>query len=262
MTSIHSHFWRISHSGEPHEIGQKTTNAILRQAPASLWMTIWRVAMVTDHPIPSSLLSPHVPAWNRLLHSLSVVAIGLSVGYEQCHITMWHWYETWPPTGWHQPFIIGWSKYRLVLPYAAMHYRLMQLVGITTVFQGPLTVSLHSLNSRHLPAVKAVQGDCERVSAWSHAFNGFIPPHNGFTGGHCYHMSSNGGSINSLDPGRCGCNPKCVIFKHIFVIDIFNIFSEITIGWMSHDCLNNDKTTLVQVMAWWQKENLIQHIQP
>ena len=42
-----------------------------------------------------------------LLHSPSLVAVGLSVGY-----------ETWPPIGWHHAFVIGWSKYRLGLPSA------------------------------------------------------------------------------------------------------------------------------------------------
>ena len=41
----------------------------------------------------------------RLLHSSSLVAVGLSVG---C--------ETWPPIYWHHPFVIGCSKYRLGLP--------------------------------------------------------------------------------------------------------------------------------------------------
>ena len=41
----------------------------------------------------------------RLLHSLSLVALGLLVGY-----------ETWSPIGCHHPFVINWSKYRLGLP--------------------------------------------------------------------------------------------------------------------------------------------------
>ena len=43
----------------------------------------------------------------------SLVAVGLSVGY-----------ETWPPIGWHHPFVIGWSKDRLGLPSAPLHYGL------------------------------------------------------------------------------------------------------------------------------------------
>ena len=43
-----------------------------------------------------------MPWSRRLLHSPSLVAIGLSVGY-----------ETWRPIGWHRVFVIGWSKYRL-----------------------------------------------------------------------------------------------------------------------------------------------------
>ena len=42
-----------------------------------------------------------------------------------------------------------------------MNSGIMWLVGIFGVFKRPLTVSLHSPNGR--PAVRAVQGDCERV---------------------------------------------------------------------------------------------------
>ena len=73
----------------------------------------------------------------RLLHSPNLVAIGLSVGY-----------ETWPPIGWHHPFVIGWSKYSLGLPNAPLHYGLSWPVGILTVFQTPVTVPLHSPNGR------------------------------------------------------------------------------------------------------------------
>ena len=60
----------------------------------------------------------------RLLHSPSLVAIGMSVGY-----------EPWPPIGWHHPFVIGWSKYRLGLLNAPLHHGLMWPVGIATVFR-------------------------------------------------------------------------------------------------------------------------------
>ena len=39
--------------------------------------------------------------------------------------------ETWPPVGSHHLFLIGWSKYRLGLPRAPLHYGLMWPVGIT-----------------------------------------------------------------------------------------------------------------------------------
>ena len=75
----------------------------------------------------------------RLLNSPSLVAIRLSVG---C--------ETWPPIGWHHAFVIGWSKYRLGLPSAPLHYRLTWPLGISPVFQNPLTVPMHSPNGRYL----------------------------------------------------------------------------------------------------------------
>ena len=77
----------------------------------------------------------------RLLHSPSLVAIGLSVGY-----------ETWPLIGRHHPFVIGWSKDKLGLPSAPLHYGLTWPVGILIVFQTPVTVSLHCPNGRQATA--------------------------------------------------------------------------------------------------------------
>ena len=65
----------------------------------------------------------------RLLHSPRLVATGLSVGY-----------ETWPPIGWNNAFMIVWCKYRLGLPSAPLHYGLMWPVEIPTVLQTPVTV--------------------------------------------------------------------------------------------------------------------------
>ena len=77
----------------------------------------------------------------RLLHSPSLVAIGLSVGY-----------EAWHPIGWHHAFAIGWSKYRLRLPSAPLHYGLPWPMGIPPFFQTSVTVPLHSTNGRqYLP---------------------------------------------------------------------------------------------------------------
>ena len=47
-------------------------------------------------------------------------------------------YETWP----YHPFVIGWSKDRLGLPSAPLHYGLTWPVGIPTVFQITVTVPL------------------------------------------------------------------------------------------------------------------------
>ena len=46
-----------------------------------------------------------------------------------------------------------------LVPYCIM----WPAVGIPTVFQTPVTVPLRSPNGRQMPAVRAVQGDCERV---------------------------------------------------------------------------------------------------
>ena len=80
----------------------------------------------------SQKFSWNYPSGHRLLHSPSLVAVGLSVGY---------W--TWPPIGWHHSFVIGWSKDWLGLPSAPLHYGLTWPEGIPTVFQTPVTVPLH-----------------------------------------------------------------------------------------------------------------------
>ena len=82
----------------------------------------------------------------RLLHSPRLVAVGLSAGYGTCIWLLWLA-----------------DLYRLGTSSHPMHYGLTWTVGISTVFQRPLTVPLHSPNGRQMPAVSAVQGDCGRV---------------------------------------------------------------------------------------------------
>ena len=55
--------------------------------------------------------------------------------------------------------------------------------------------------------------------------------------------------INSLAPGRCGCISKNGIFNLILLIVIFRSLHDNALRWMSQD-LTDDKSTLVQVMAW------------
>ena len=55
--------------------------------------------------------------------------------------------------------------------------------------------------------------------------------------------------INSLAPGRIECSSRSVIFKLIQVIGDWDISYEIALILMSLD-LTDDKSTVVQVMAW------------
>ena len=55
--------------------------------------------------------------------------------------------------------------------------------------------------------------------------------------------------INSLAPGRFQFDFRYVIFKLTFVNGGWGISHEITLRWMPLD-LTDDKSTLVQVMAW------------
>ena len=56
-------------------------------------------------------------------------------------------------------------------------------------------------------------------------------------------------TLDSLAPEECQYKFRYVIFKRILVIDGWGISCEITLIWMSLD-LNDEKSTLVQVMAW------------
>ena len=55
--------------------------------------------------------------------------------------------------------------------------------------------------------------------------------------------------LKSLAPWRLEWNFKLAVFKLILVTDGWGIFCETTLRWMSLD-LTDDKSTLVQVMAW------------
>ena len=55
--------------------------------------------------------------------------------------------------------------------------------------------------------------------------------------------------INPLSPARCEWNLSTVIFERMWVIDGWSISGDIALRWMSPD-LTDDKSTLVQVMAW------------
>ena len=55
--------------------------------------------------------------------------------------------------------------------------------------------------------------------------------------------------MNSLAPGKFEWNFRHVIFKQILVIDDWGISCEIALTWKPRD-LTDDKSTLVQVMAW------------
>ena len=63
-------------------------------------------------------------------------------------------------------FVIGWSRYRLGLPRAPLHYMPTWPVGIPIVFQNPVRVPLHSPNS--LPIGLCARGLCNslELSVW------------------------------------------------------------------------------------------------
>ena len=56
--------------------------------------------------------------------------------------------------------------------------------------------------------------------------------------------------FNSLAPGRSECDSKNVIFNLVLLIGIFRSSHDNACWWVPQD-LTDDKSTLVQVMAWW-----------
>ena len=94
----------------------------------------------------------------RLLHSPSSVTVELN-----CACV----YEAWRPIGWHLHFVVHWYKHKLWDGLVTVYSGLTWTLGISTVSQRPLPVSLQSPNGRQLqlPVVRAVHGDCERVLA-------------------------------------------------------------------------------------------------
>ena len=61
--------------------------------------------------------------------------------------------------------------------------------------------------------------------------------------------------INSLAPGECDSNFKCVILTHIIMVDIL-ISCKITHSWMPQGDIDGD-STLVQVMDWATRQQAI-----
>ena len=55
--------------------------------------------------------------------------------------------------------------------------------------------------------------------------------------------------VNSLAPGRSGCDSKNGTFNLVLLIGIFRSSHDNALRWMPQD-LTDDKSTLVQVMAW------------
>ena len=55
--------------------------------------------------------------------------------------------------------------------------------------------------------------------------------------------------INSLHMRDMAVISKCAILQHILMINILHLSNEIALKWIPQD-LTDDKSTLVQVMAW------------
>ena len=60
---------------------------------------------MSNKGVVNQVASPEGRRPARLLHTPSLVAVGLEVGY-----------ETWPLIGWRRFYMIGWAKYWLGLP--------------------------------------------------------------------------------------------------------------------------------------------------
>ena len=116
-----------------------------RASVLSFDVTRQQLITVINHFILSSVVHS-----TRLLHSLRLVSVGLSVGYETLYMVS----NRLTP-----PIVTGWSKYSSEMPKSQC------LLGsgrnaIPIVFQRTLTVPLHIPNGRQMHAAGAMQGDC------------------------------------------------------------------------------------------------------
>ena len=95
------------------------SHSIWFESSRQKWFIVWPHSMCSNLP-KKSHLQTHIYlfvdiSWGSancptLLHSPSLVAIGLTVGF-----------DTWPPIGWHHPLVIDWFIYSLVSS-VALHY--------------------------------------------------------------------------------------------------------------------------------------------
>ena len=63
-------------------------------------------------------------------------------------------------------------------------------------------------------------------------------------------------ALNSLAPGRPRCHVRTAIFNLVLLIGIFTSSKDNALRWMPRDFID-DKSTLVQVMAWCRRQQSI-----
>ena len=122
--------------------------------------------------------------------------------------------------------------------------------GLHNIFKKKLCVKYEELCVSHLCQPVQCQGNRPALGWWC-AYSGGLchPTHQATAPG------SNGGDIicrgliNSLAPGRPRCYFKTAIWNLVLLISIFTSFKDNALRWMPRD-LTDDKSTLVQVMAW------------
>ena len=117
---------------------------------------------MASHKVACS--SSYITAWwhnHRLVPSPSLVAVGLSMEY-----------ETWSPIDCDHPFVIGCSKYRLGLPQLWWIGGSCDQGEFPPFFRGHWQSPCTALTAGKLPAVMAVEGDCETVYPSHQAMHG------------------------------------------------------------------------------------------
>ena len=92
-------------------------------------------------------------------------------------------HETWPLNGWHHPFVIGWSKYKLGLLQSPWIVGSHDQREFSPFFRGHWQSTSTAPTAGNLPAIRAVQGECETVYEqiwpdWCHLPPDHSPPHN------------------------------------------------------------------------------------
>ena len=118
----------------------------------------------------------------------------------------------------------------------------------TTLQSNPGSSPMQILS--HPTPIDLFHNKAHAVLFFSHSIHHTVIYHTVFIFSLCYQTTDGSSTIfNSLAPGEPRCHFKTAIFNLVLLIGIFTPSKDNALRWIPRD-LNDDKSTLVQVMAW------------
>ena len=151
LSGLHSqyHAWWCSGDFRSQGISRHGINPQSQNILSPAWEES-SILLYVGHTVKG--LEIHHRQKDRLSHSLSLMAVGLSVGY-----------QPWPLDGWHHPFVIGCSKYRLGLPQSQSTVALCHQWKFSLFFIGYWQPPFTALTAGICLPLALCKWDCERV---------------------------------------------------------------------------------------------------